>query len=451
MLLALKRNLLAGVRLALFLPVNRYYFRVAPGDFALLVAFNFIAWLAGGVARGGIPGSIDYGALPAALAEVPLLLLASLVIASLYRRRELLLPIALIVIAPDALFEFASAAIALAQDYLGLPAGVQLAIYFGYPLWVMAVLVRSLWVAAGWRAGPFIAGSALLVGLLVVLVDVMPRNELWLPDEDADVESAPQASIAQESLFHAQDGLLAARLRDLKPQRPGVSDLYFVGFAPHGTQDVFERELETVSKIMDTRFDAAGRSLLLSNDPATLAELPVASASNLRAALEGLGKLIDADEDVLFLYITTHGSEQGELSVELPPLELTQIKPAALARILHDSGIKWKVLVISACYSGGFIEPLKDDNTLVITATDAHNQSFGCQNGAEFTWFGKAYFDEALRRTRSFTAAFGLARDAVAERERAQKLSASNPQMVVGPAIAEKLRALEARLAAPAD
>jgi hypothetical protein len=149
---------------------------------------------------------------------------------------------------------------------------------------------------------------------------------------------------------------------------------------------------------------------------------------------------------VLFLYITTHGSENGELSVELPPLELSQIRPAALSRMLHDSGIKWKVLVISACYSGGFIEPLKDENTLVITATDAHNQSFGCDNGKDFTWFGKAYFDEALRRTRSFPEAFEFARQAVAQREHEQNLPASNPQMYVGAAIKDKLTALEARL-----
>ena len=116
--------------------------------------------------------------------------------------------------------------------------------------------------------------------------------------------------------------------------------------------------------------------------------------------------------------------------------------------MLHASGIKWKVLVISACYSGGFIEPLKDDNTLIITATDANNQSFGCGNGEKLTWFGKAYFDGALRRTRSFAEAFGFARQEVAQREREQNFTASNPQMHVGAAIRDKLAGLEARLKA---
>jgi hypothetical protein len=80
------------------------------------------------------------------------------------------------------------------------------------------------------------------------------------------------------------------------------------------------------------------------------------------------------------------------------------------------------------------------------TATDANNQSFGCDNGDDFTWFGKACFDEALRRTRSFSEAFGFAREAVAQREREQKLPPSNPQMYVGAAIKDKLTALQRRL-----
>ena len=199
---------------------------------------------------------------------------------------------------------------------------------------------------------------------------------------------------------------------------------------------------------MRERFDAGGRTLLLSNDPATLGELPVASATNLGIALGQIGRIMDTNDDVLFLYISTHGSEGGELAVELPPLDLYQIRPAALARMLHDSGIKWKVLVISACYSGGFIEPLKDDNTLIITATDADHQSFGCGNGRNLTWFGKAYFDDALRRTRSFTAAFELARKEVAERERKRGFTPSNPQMFVGAAMRAKLQDLESRLTA---
>jgi hypothetical protein len=382
-----------------------------------------------------------------ALAEIPLVLLASLIVASLYRRRELLLALALFLISPGALFELVASAIVIGLRSAGAESAPDLepAANAVYLLWVLAVALRALSVAAGWRRWQFVPGSVLLVVLYVFLLNYLPRTEFWAAYQDVGADTT-QGSILQEELFHAQGGLLEAKVAALRPQRAGTVDLYFVGFAPYGTQDVFGKELHTVSRLMRERFDAAGRTLLLSNDPATLGDLPIASLSNLRAALERVGRIMDADEDVLFLYVTTHGSEDGELSVELPPLELSQISPAALSRILRDSGIKSKVLVISACYSGGYIEPLKDENTLIVTATDANNQSFGCDNGEDFTWFGKAYFDEALRRTRSFSDAFSLARQAVAQREREQNLRPSNPQMYVGAAIKDKLAGLEARL-----
>ena len=120
--------------------------------------------------------------------------------------------------------------------------------------------------------------------------------------------------------------------------------------------------------------------------------------------------------------------------------------------MLADSGIKWKIIVISACYSGGFIEALKDDNTLILTASDATHTSFGCETDSDFTWFSKAYFDQALREQAqqgrySFTEAFERAKVLVAEREKAAGHEPSNPQMHLGSAMREKLKELEARLA----
>ncbi|WP_084683783.1 C13 family peptidase [Psychromonas hadalis] len=55
---------------------------------------------------------------------------------------------------------------------------------------------------------------------------------------------------------------------------------------------------------------------------------------------------------------------------------------------LLKSKIKWKVIVVSACYSGIYIETLADEYTLVMTASNAEQPSFGCSNSANFTYFG---------------------------------------------------------------
>ena len=129
---------------------------------------------------------------------------------------------------------------------------------------------------------------------------------------------------------------------------------------------------------------------------------------------------MDPDEDILFLYLTSHGAENRHIEASLPPVPMNDLSAKQLKKMLDRSGIKWRVIVISACYSGGFIDILKGENSLVITAARKDRTSFGCANGRDYTDFGKAYFDEALRQTWSFVDAFALAKETVAKREKAR-------------------------------
>ena len=95
--------------------------------------------------------------------------------------------------------------------------------------------------------------------------------------------------------------------------------------------------------------------------------------------------------------------------------------------MLDDAGIKWRIIVVSACYSGGFIDPLKDEHTLIMTASAANRTSFGCGNGSEATYFGDALFQHALRFEDSFVKAFQHARERIAERERPSTGAAVGP------------------------
>ena len=442
----LGRNILAGARLSLFMPVRALDFRVSGGDYAMAIAASLIAWLFGGMAREGLEGYFNLGSLTVALAQLPVVLLVCLFAAHLLGRRELALALALGITATDVLFEIASVLVAWASANDAI---VVWAFWLNaaFVLWALATIVRVQVVFSGWHGRRSWGVVGLFTCLLVFFITFLPRSELWTawPRDEAGV---PAEAILQEGVFHRQGELLEQQLDALVPQREGVEDLYFVGLAPYGQQDTFIRELGVVRRLMDERFDAAGRSVLMSNHPSTLADIPMATVTQLRRTLQSLGETINREEDLVVLFLTTHGSAQHELSFELPPLSLQQLNPTQLSRMLVDSGIKWKVIVISACYSGGFIEALKDENTLVITASDATHTSFGCEPSSDFTWFSQAYFDQALRTTRSFIDAFERARVLIAEREQKEGFEPSNPQMHVGGAIRGKLESIERRLKA---
>jgi hypothetical protein len=157
---------------------------------------------------------------------------------------------------------------------------------------------------------------------------------------------------------------------------------------------------------------------------------------------------MDPGEDVLVLYLSSHGSQSHQLAVDFWPLRLDPIDPPALKKVLDEAGIRWKIVIVSACYSGGFVEPLRDDYTAVITASAPARKSFGCSSESDATYLAKALFEEELRRTYSFEKAFDSARKSIAERERMQGYEPSEPQMHMGPALRVKLAEIERRLAA---
>jgi hypothetical protein len=100
------------------------------------------------------------------------------------------------------------------------------------------------------------------------------------------------------------------------------------------------------------------------------------------------------------------------------------------------------VIIISACYAGGFIDSLKNPRTIVITAAAADRTSFGCSNDSDLTYFGEAFFRDALPEARSLRDAFERAKSAIALRERREHVDASRPQAYFGAELESKLAAM---------
>jgi hypothetical protein len=342
--------------------------------------------------------------------------------------------------------------------YLAVQRGVDvipgaLAILRFLPFVVVAwIALASAWVL--WRLSSRTPPRAAAIAVIVAaaLLDVfMPPTPFWHPDHSDDdrtatAETAPPP-LTQETM-EAQSSALIGALNALQPQRPGVIDLYAITFAPYADEDVFSREATMVSEVMRTRFDARGHVIQLQNHLRTAADVPWATGLNLQRAIQRAASLMDRDEDILFLHLTSHGAQNGHLAADFGPISVAPVTPQQLKGWLDEAGIRWRVVSISACFSGSWVAPLSSPNTLVMTAADADHTSYGCGKLSELTFFGRAMYDEQLRRTHSFEDAHAAARTVIDEREKeAGKTDGySNPQISVGAAIKAPLAKLRARL-----
>lgn len=93
-----------------------------------------------------------------------------------------------------------------------------------------------------------------------------------------------------------------------------------------------------------------------------------------------------------------------------------------------------------ACYSGGLIDDLKDENTLIITSASKDKTSFGCGHDGAFTEFGSVFFQDRLSKSRDIVSSFGYAKLDVARLEKIMKRNSSDPQIFIGKKIHPFLR-----------
>ena len=396
-------------------------------------------------------GEIAWDILPAALVHLPIILFASIALAYLLGKGEQTL--------------------LLLQTFLMITAAINLAVYVIYLTAYTPHIQRlfhivsyggylapTVWlgVACAKAAADLLSVSiprrASAYGLCAIII-VVPFTHiyrelsLWQQvKKDKETGSSYARRKLNEDAFYEQPKVLERELAAVKPGRRGVIDIYFIGIGGYADQDVFMKEINAVSRLFQERFGTGGKTIRLVNNRKTLASSPVASVTSLRASLMRVGEVMDKDEDLLFLFLTSHGSQTHRFSLDLWPLQLHELEPGKLRALLDESGIRNRVIIVSACYSGGFVNSLKDENTLVISASAVDKNSFGCSNEAEWTYFGKAYFDEALRKTHSFVDAFESAKPVIAEWEKKEGYIASEPQMALGETIKPKLLKLARQL-----
>ncbi len=256
---------------------------------------------------------------------------------------------------------------------------------------------------------------------------------------DPSADSWPVGAPSPEQVLYAQPRLLQQALDHLSPRVAGVPNLYLVSFAGDGSENVFRNEAEYAAQLFRQRYGQRAHAVVLANHPATLDTYPLASWSNLEAVLTGLSRVMDPNQDILMLYLTSHGDPEHTLLVDMDLLPLDQIGAQDLADILAEHPFRWKVVVVNACYSGGFVPPLAGAGTLVITAARADRSSFGCGDDSNATYFGRAWLVDALNQTPDPIDAFRRAQVEVARWERQEKLTPSEPQISIGSGIEAQL------------
>ena len=443
----LLRNLRAGLRLAAFLRVERLAFRIDLPQLLLLFGVSALIDIVGDALRIDEPRMFSLFGAGSELYAAALLLFTSAIISLINRQRDLALAIPVLVLASLPVVQVLHyTLIIVATD----PAGLAIASMFEniVILWIVMVLIRCVAVAfAPPPMYPWLRaiGAGLLLASPIWFANMLFPNAPWWQEGTAPVTEGG-LNAGSEAVLATQSFVLNHVLDGLQEERPGRTDLYFVGFAPYGREDVFRKDVDAAQRVMDARWGTTGRSVLLINNPQTLISAPFATMTNLRESLNEIGSIIDREDDVVMVYLASHGSSDHRLAAWQPPLSLVELTPVGLKQLLDDAGIKWRIIVVSSCYSGGFIAPLKNEHTLIITASQADRVSFGCDDRSDATFFGEALFQAGLARDDTFEAAFATAQSRVDAREKGQGYTPpSNPQIDMGSEMAGKLKYLGRR------
>jgi Peptidase C13 family len=263
--------------------------------------------------------------------------------------------------------------------------------------------------------------------LFAILMCVAPTAS----GQTGDAPRPPIAINPGEEL--AQHVRMEQAFAALQPQRRGVVDAYVlsVGF---WDEHVFQNEAAGAASVLGQRFNAQGRTLILTNGegPGTARTYPGARPYQLASALGRLGQIMDKNEDVLVLFMTSHGNQDGSIAIQEQFRTRFALRPQFLRDALDETGIKNRLVIVSACFSGAFIPALQNDTTIILTAAAHDRTSFGCQPERDWTYFGEAFINQSLRQNRPLMDAFGTAKLLIESWEARDNVRPSIPNASVG-------------------
>jgi len=159
-------------------------------------------------------------------------------------------------------------------------------------------------------------------------------------------------------------------------------------------------------------------------------------ATRPNTIMSALTKVANRTSGGCLLYFSSHGSEDGLV------VGNWIVPPRALAHLVDDTcAARPTVVIISACFSGAMLPPLKGANRMVLTAARRDRTSFGCGQSDRYPYFDQRVL-ESWGGVSNFADLGRRAQACVAAREKRERLAPpSEPQLWIGRQAAASLPA----------
>jgi hypothetical protein len=196
-----------------------------------------------------------------------------------------------------------------------------------------------------------------------------------------------------------------------------------------GPTEAFDNARRDVSKaLVELGFDKAEIQQFSVRPQRYPADAP--GQSDARTIYDALRIKAETAKAGCLFYISSHGSPEGAILGE------DLLHPHLLAAMLDDAcPNRPSVVVISACFSGVFIPPLRKSDRLILTAARPDRASFGCGESDKYPFFDDCFLSSAPG-AHDFAALGAGVQACVARKEKETGAEpASEPQVWIGAAL----------------
>ena len=197
-------------------------------------------------------------------------------------------------------------------------------------------------------------------------------------------------------------------------------------------EPVFDDAIRTLARRLHDAGVPARNIHRLSASPAEIRSgVESATAANV---LRSIARLPARAGDRCFIFLTSHGEYNEGMWLARSQRGL---RPQELAQALSGGcAAEPTVVVVSACYSGGFAAgAMIKPNRIILTASRRDRPSFGCQVERAYSFFDGCFL-QALPEAANWKAVFRATRGCVSRQEKALGETPSDPQAYFGSAAA---------------